>query len=891
MPTSSERSVQPARSLALASTDANAEWAVAGAALEWPQALSEVGGDLVADDFALFEPGAIFAAARAVGAVHGYASAEPVDDLLVANSLVEAHPAIGIEEWKHQIVIAKMAAVVPRREHIDIVLRWARAREITQQCQVASESLAQSGDPTVVADRLVEQVGRVLDRDRLTFPDVVSFDNLIAPGGEADITWAVRGVITHHGRGIIVAAEGTGKALALTTPVPTTDGWSTMGDLRVGSTIFDEAGNRTRIVATTPVMLGRPCYRVTFSDGESIVADESHLWVTIPYAGRQRNHWDRQVSTTAQIAATLAARNGFVKNHLVETCGPLDYPEQDLPVDPYVLGYWLGNGEGLGARVTCDTHDVQVVDEIRNAGYTVRATSSPYTWYICRDATVQAALDRGRHLMHNGHSARSAASLVGVGRDRMNEYAKRSNFLAGENTAIAVMSAHDPAPRIVSFVEQLRELGVLGNKHIPERYLHSAPHQRLALLQGLMDSDGYVSKRGAGSGRGFGSVDCEFTTTNEHIANDVHELVMSLGIKAVMREGEATLRGRVVGKKWRIRFQSALPVFRLARKRECQIPLRTHRARVRYIVSVDPVPSVPVRCIQVDAPSGCYLVGRAMIPTHNSTLLRQIALCSAQGVHPFTGRPMRPIRTLIIDCENSASVIAITGRPLADALRTRLGSDYDSERCQVLRLDGAVDVRDPTYRRRILSRIQAVEPELVVMGPLYKIARSRPGETYEDAADDTQQALSELMSRATRPFGLLLEHHAPKRQGTSKRDFAPFGSQRWLAWPDFGFGLEEGDRIMDGGSETVVYNVQTWRGARIPLAWPDQFIRSAKGGSLLRSGMLWDARWELNGGANHPLLAADPSPRGASSNGHGRVESVSVGAGRDDDGWPDDEDF
>jgi hypothetical protein len=801
--------------------DVNAEWLIAGAALEWPQALSDVDVDLTTDDFFVFEAAAVFAAAKAVWTVHGTTRTGKVDDLLVADHLVNTHPTPGIEGWKRQIVTAKMAALRPRREHLDIVLRWARSRALTAQCQEASGALARSGNPTVVADRLIEQVGRILDRDRFTFPDVVPFDELL-DSPDAKITWAVHGIIHHHGRGIIVAAEGSGKALALTTPVPTAEGWSTMGDLRVGSTVFDEAGNRTRVVATTPVMLDRPCYRVTFSDGESIVADESHLWVTVPYAGRQRGHWDRQVSTTAQIAATLTARNGFVKNHLVETCGPLDYPEQDLPVDPYALGSWIGDGDD-------------------------------------GDAAVRAILE------HGGHSVRSAASLVGVGSDQMNKYAKTSTVPAGESTATAVLPARGTVPRIVPFVSfegQLRELGVLGNKHIPERYLHSAPHQRLALLQGLMDSDGHVSKEGGGLGRGSGTAACEFTTSNEHIARDVHELVVSLGIKAAVREGETT----VVGRKWRISFQSALPVFRLARKRARQTPLHTHQAGARYIVAVDPVPSVPVRCIQVDAPSGCYLAGRAMIPTHNSTLLRQIALCAAQGIHPFTLERIRPIRTLIIDCENSAAVIAHTGKPLVNTLRSLVKDRYDSSRCQVLRLDGAVDVRDPTYRRRILSRIHAVEPELVILGPLYKIARSRPHETYEDAADDTQDAIRELMTRAKRPFGLLLEHHAPKRQGLSKRDLAPFGSQRWLAWPDFGFGLEEGERIMVGTQESVSYNRIIWRGARVPLAWPDQLIRSAQSGHTMPSGMLWDARWDAPGGAHNSLLR-DPSVT-ASSNGH-----------------------
>lgn len=852
-------------------SDAIAEWAIAGAALEWPQALDEVAGELAPDDFATYEARSVFAAARAIWTVHGTTSTGSVDDLLVVDHLMDNLPGVGIDTWRDAIISARMAAVRPRREHVDIVMRWARARSITGECHVATDSLARAENPSVVADRLVEHVGQILDRDRVSFPDVASFDDVVS-ASDATVTWAVPGVAYHRCRGIITAAEGSGKALDCDTPIPTPDGWTTMGEIQVGSTVFDEAGHPTPVVAATPVMTGRPCYQVTFSDGESIVADESHLWVTVSYQGRQRGRWDPKVSTTAEIARTLTARGGFVKNHLVEVCGPLDCPEQDLPIDPYTLGCWLGDGEARGARVTCHTKDVKIIDEIVKAGYTAHRTpATPYGWYISHDAAIRTAIKQGTVYMQDGHSARSAASLVGVTKDRMTLYAKvRGAPMGGRAKTSAASSVRDAPPRISTFVGQLRDLGVLENKHIPRQYLRSSSQQRLALLQGLMDTDGYVSGNGGGHKRGFGAARCELTTTLKCLADDVYELLVSLGIKATAIESPAKLNGRVVGTKWRIAFQTALPVFRLSRKLSRQTPLRTHRARVRYIVAVDPVASRPVRCIQVGAQSGCYLAGRGMVPTHNSTLLRQIAFCASQGVHPFTTRPIRPIRTLIIDAENSAAVIATTGKPLRDALRLRLGDRYDPNRCQVLRIDQAVDVRDATMRRRILSRIRAVKPELVVMGPLYKIARSRPGENYEDTADDTQRALMELLDGAERPFGLLLEHHAPKRSGVSRREFVPMGSQRWQAWPDFGFGLEESERTVQGGNTSVTYELKPWRGTRVNLAWPERFIRSAMGGKLLPSGLLWDASWENDGGVNNPLLS--DRTLAPSTNGHGHLE-------------------
>ncbi len=92
----------------------------------------------------------------------------------------------------------------------------------------------------------------------------------------------------HPGQMIIVAARpGVGKALALDTPLPTPDGWTTMGDVAVGDELLGADGQPTRVVAATEIMLGRPCYEVEFSDGTVIVADAEHQWPTDTRASRK----------------------------------------------------------------------------------------------------------------------------------------------------------------------------------------------------------------------------------------------------------------------------------------------------------------------------------------------------------------------------------------------------------------------------------------------------------------------------------------------------------------------------------------------------------------------------------------------------------------------------
>src|SRR3990172_2018685 len=141
-----------------------------------------------------------------------------------------------------------------------------------------------------------------------------------------------------------------GKALALDTPVPTPIGWRTMGELGPGDSVFDETGAPTTIVAATPPMIGRPCREVIFSDGQRIVADASHQWVTIDKAGRRYGRQRVGIRSTDEIANSLRA-NGEM-NHHVPLAGPVQYPARlDLPIEPYTLGAWLGGGTTTKAEI------------------------------------------------------------------------------------------------------------------------------------------------------------------------------------------------------------------------------------------------------------------------------------------------------------------------------------------------------------------------------------------------------------------------------------------------------------------------------------------------------------------------------------------------------------
>ena len=105
------------------------------------------------------------------------------------------------------------------------------------------------------------------------------------PTGFADLDNLTNGL--HPGQMIIVAARpGIGKALALDTPLVTPTGWTTMGQVDVGDELIGADGRPTTVVAATEVLIGRPCFEVEFSDGEVIVADAEHQWLTWDAAAR-----------------------------------------------------------------------------------------------------------------------------------------------------------------------------------------------------------------------------------------------------------------------------------------------------------------------------------------------------------------------------------------------------------------------------------------------------------------------------------------------------------------------------------------------------------------------------------------------------------------------------
>jgi hypothetical protein len=230
------------------------------------------------------------------------------------------------------------------------------------------------------------------------------------------------------------------QALSLDTPIPTPNGWTTMGAVKKGDDIFGQNGKPTKVLGTSNIMESNECYKIEFDNGETIIADKEHLWeVNTPdwkYGGPR-------ILTTEKIIPFFKSKQKNNSGIYIENTKPLELPEQkDLKIHPYILGVWLGDGSSYGGSYTNHIDDIEITQYIEKFGY---KTS------IGRKSKTSNAETRTIYGLHT----------------------------------------------------QLKKIGLLKKcagpfkKIIPKEYLRSSIEQRLLLLQGLMDTDGSCCPNGS----------------------------------------------------------------------------------------------------------------------------------------------------------------------------------------------------------------------------------------------------------------------------------------------------------------------------------------------------------------------------------------------------------
>jgi len=365
---------------------------------------------------------------------------------------------------------------------------------------------------------------------------------------------------------------GVGKAQPLDEPILTPTGWKRMGDLQIGDEVISADGFPTKISGVYP-QGHLEVYRVTFSDGSWTECCAEHLWQTHTWSDRRNlsRGLRRQgnVRSLREIASSLVA-NGGQSNHSIPMTAPVAFQPRQILLDPYVLGVLLGDG-GMSrqASLTVTSVDQEILDSV-------------------------------------GHTLPTGVRLRRI----------------GNSPSYSITTDRRATKSGNPMVTELRRLGLHGpgktsdTKFIPEDYKFNSVDVRLSVLQGLMDTDGTIDKRGTS---------CVYTTTSRKLADDIVFLVQSLGGTARIQSKQPTYcyNGDKRDGKQAYNVTLCLPPefkpFRLSRKSGRVVPKSKYAPR-RYIKTVEQIGSKPCQCIAVENKSHLYLT-RGFIVTHNTRQL------------------------------------------------------------------------------------------------------------------------------------------------------------------------------------------------------------------------------------------------------------------------------
>ena len=344
------------------------------------------------------------------------------------------------------------------------------------------------------------------------------------------------------------------------TPILTANrGWTTHGDLKIGDFVFGLDGNPTEIIGLSPK---KECDRkVCFTNGAEILVHEGHLW-SVHKRGNQEK--ELQVFSTSEMENDFkyVSKNGKGKKskeryrYHLPLIEPIVYDEIELPISPYWLGLWLGDGVSSAPKICAEDKDAE---------YSLKHT----------------------------------------------EYDMISQYNNGKHCIIASY-AHQ------GLLTKLKELDLYKNKHIPDIYKKSSIEQRKQLLAGLIDSDGHVDKQGR----------VRFVNVNKRLIDDVFELCFGLGLYPYMMEPVSPEKANeykknngsygIISKQtaYCIGFQSRYDIpTKIPRKKIVEKGLRRKIA----ISDIQKTEDTELgQCIEVDAEDGIYLIGKELIPTHNS---------------------------------------------------------------------------------------------------------------------------------------------------------------------------------------------------------------------------------------------------------------------------------
>ncbi|MGH3500840.1 MAG: replicative DNA helicase [Nocardioidaceae bacterium] len=770
-----------------------------------------------------------------------YARGEPADPITTSAELERRGDLsrVGGAPYLHTLI-----ATVPTAANAGYYANIVAERAVLRRLVEAGTRIVQLGysggegtEIDAVVDRAQSAIYDVTER-RMS-EDYVALEELLQPTMDEIDAIASRGGVSlgvptgftdlddvtnglHPGQMAIVAARpGVGKALALDTPLPTPDGWTTMGEVAVGHELLGADGTPTTVVAATDIMHDRPCFEMSFSDGSIVVADAEHQWLTETRASRRSaqqaatgyNRYRDQrtfpaVRTTAELAETLRCPTADNRlNHSVTNARALELPERDLPLSPYVLGAWLGDGHTAGARFT--TTDPEIVCYLE---------------------------DEGLHVLPYGDSL----------------YHLR---FPEQDRAGSVQSV-------------LRALGVVGNKHIPQKYLRGSVPQRRALLAGLLDTDGTVTHGGS----------AQIGVTNERLATDVYELVVSLGYRCGWSTKQVCGRDHHSSTCFTVTFNSRDRVFWLQRKHlrhKESLAGRPARARARYVTGVREIASVPVRCVQVDSSDHLYLAGRSMIPTHNSTLGLDFAR-SASVKYGMTSVifSLEMSRTEIVmrmlSAEAKIRLQDMRGGRMSDDDWTRLARRMSEISEAPLFVDDSPNMTMMEIRAKARRLKQRNDLKLIVLDYMQLMTSGKRVESRQQEVSEFSRQLKLLAKELEVPVVAISQLNRGPEQRTDKRPMLADLRESGC--------VTAGTRLLRADTGAEVTFGELMRDEHLPVVWsldarmrmvPRQLTKVFSTGTKEVFRIRLTSGREVEATANHPLLTVDGwVPIGELATGH-----------------------
>jgi phosphate starvation-inducible protein PhoH and related proteins len=356
-----------------------------------------------------------------------------------------------------------------------------------------------------------------------------------------------------------------GRAHPVATPVLTPDGFRPIGELAVGDLVIGSNGEPTPVIGVYP-QGEKDIYRVTAQDGASTLASGDHLWAVATRDDRRRGK-PLRVLTTREMIGNLRA-NHYHRYELPLHSAPVRFPYREVPMDPYALGLLLGDG--------C-------------------LTGSTTPSFATLDPELAYELQR----LLPGTEVRPTPGL---------DYQLNRATSPGD-----VITLENPVTRVV------RLLGLHGTrsatKFVPDLYLYNSHQVRLAVLQGLLDTDGGpVTQRNR-------TCRVQYSTASPRLRDDVIFLVRSLGGIAYHRHDAYIVD---------VRLPEGIEPFRLTRKRDTYSAAGGGGRPMRYVDSIEPAGTAEAVCIAVAAADSLYTTEDFLL-THNTLNDSFIILDEAQN--------------------------------------------------------------------------------------------------------------------------------------------------------------------------------------------------------------------------------------------------------------------